>query len=287
MNKNKLSEKLDIMYFTDPAIIKRGFCAGSCLHMICLEGNSSFIYGERLFSFSGNDLIIISKPEQMKNFTVSSDFRMECLVAPLKFLYNQLPANHYGIGGCISLWDDPVIGLNKEDIKLLSDDFSRLRDRINETDRLFYQELIGSLALTMIYDLFEVHARRDGEGKASDSNARLVSELLNLLQGGRTKQYREVAYYASQLNVSPKYLSNLVSRQTGRSVSYLIDQHTMPMIIRHLKNSKMSLTQIADEFNFSSLSYFSRYVQKNLGMAPSEYRASLQPKKHSQGKRRV
>jgi AraC-like DNA-binding protein len=30
--------------------------------------------------------------------------------------------------------------------------------------------------------------------------------------------------------------------------------------------------------NFTSLSYFSRYCTKHLGLSPSEYRRSLQPK---------
>lgn len=108
-----------------------------------------------------------------------------------------------------------------------------------------------------------------------------MSELTNLLSGGRTKQHREVAYYAALLNISPQYLGNVISRQTGRSVRYLIDQHTMPLSIKYLKNSRMSLTQIADDFHLASLSYFCRYVQKHLGMMPSEYRASLQPKDKS------
>ncbi len=35
---------------------------------------------------------------------------------------------------------------------------------------------------------------------------------------------------------------------------------------------------IADQMNFSSLSYFSRYCTKHLGLSPSEYRRSLQPR---------
>ena len=33
-----------------------------------------------------------------------------------------------------------------------------------------------------------------------------------------------------------------------------------------------------DMMNFTSLSYFSRYCTKHLGLSPSEYRLSLQPK---------
>ena len=274
-----MMKDLAIIYSTDAEILRGEFSSGNCLHLICLEGNGNFVYGERHFGFVRNDLIIISRPDLMKDLNVSHDFKMECLVAPLKFLYNQLPANHYGIGGCISLWTDPVISLSDADVDTILNDFRKLHGRICDKNHRFYKELIGSLALTMVYDLFDVHARRDGGGKISERKADLVSELTKLLSSGKTRQNREVAYYASLLNVSPKYLGNVVRRQTGRSVSFLIDQHTVPMIIKYLKNSKLTQTQIADEFNFTSLSYFCRYVKKHLGMSPSEYRASLQPKK--------
>ena len=34
----------------------------------------------------------------------------------------------------------------------------------------------------------------------------------------------------------------------------------------------LTLTDIADRFNFASLSHFSRYVQNNLGASPSSFR---------------
>ena len=36
------------------------------------------------------------------------------------------------------------------------------------------------------------------------------------------------------------------------------------------------MTQIAEEMNFHSLSYFSRYASKLLGMTPTRYRESVQ-----------
>jgi len=37
---------------------------------------------------------------------------------------------------------------------------------------------------------------------------------------------------------------------------------------------------IADEMEFSSVSYLSRYCTKHLGMSPREYRATLFPKNY-------
>ena len=34
----------------------------------------------------------------------------------------------------------------------------------------------------------------------------------------------------------------------------------------------LTLTDIADRFNFASLSHFSRYIQNNLGASPSSFR---------------
>ena len=200
---------------------------------------------------------------------------MEVLAAPHDFLSNQLPANNYGIGGSISLYDNPVIPLSEEDAETLVRDIHHIRDRIADTGHLFYRELIGGLALPLIYDLFYFHAKNRTPIFATDRSMYVVKELMALLESGRSKKYREVAYYAEQLNVTVKYLK----RQTGKSVTYYIDRYTVPMIKEYLNNPDLSIVQIAEEMNFTTLSYFSRYVTKHLGMSPKAYRESLVPNK--------
>ena len=142
----------------------------------------------------------------------------------------------------------------------------------------FYNELMGSLCLTMMYDIFEPHAQRDATDTHSDRTAYIVRQLTDLLATGISRTEREVSYYAERLNVSPKYLSATVKRVTGHSVSSYINRATVPILKGFLDNERLSLTQIADRMNFTSLSYFSRYCTKHLGQSPSEYRRSLQPK---------
>jgi AraC-like DNA-binding protein len=101
---------------------------------------------------------------------------------------------------------------------------------------------------------------------------------MDLLSTGISRTEREVSYYAERLHVSPKYLSATIKRVTGHSVSSFIDRHTVPILKKYLNDERLSLTQIADRMNFTSLSYFSRYCTKHLGQSPSEYRRSLQPR---------
>ena len=143
---------------------------------------------------------------------------------------------------------------------------------------LFYRELMGSLCLTMMYDIFEPHAQRDTTDTHSDRTAYIVKQLMALLYTGISRTERDVSYYAERLNVSPKYLSATIKRVTGHSVTFYIDRHTVPILKEYLGDERLSLTQIAVFINVASLSYFSRYCTKHLSLSPSEYRQSLQPK---------
>lgn len=253
--------------------------AGWGVHLICFEGEGTFDYNGRHVRVRSGDAAVISHPELVFGIGASDDLRAEFVAMPFDFMYNLLPANHYGVSGCISLFDDPVIPLSEEDAARFVADIHRIRERMNDRRHLFYEELMGSLALTMIYDLFDFHAKLHDCVPASERTTHVVRGLLSLLEAGRCKRRRDVAYYAGQLNVTAKYLSETVRHNTGRSVSYLIDRHAVPIVAEYLKNSDLSLTQICEEMNFASLSYFSRYVRKHLGMSPSEYRAACSPVK--------
>ncbi len=66
---------------------------------------------------------------------------------------------------------------------------------------------------------------------------------------------------------------------TGLSVTTYINRHTVPILKKYLDDERLSLTQISEMMDFTSLSYFSRYCTKHLGKSPSAYRRSLQPRK--------
>lgn len=272
-------KELKIVYSTLFQLIGSVKLKGWCVHLVCLQGEGFFTYGGRPFHVKKYEALVINAPQQVHVVGQSEDLKVEVLAAPNDFLSNQLPANNYGIGGGISLYDNPIIPLSEKDAQTLVRDIHHIRDRIADTEHLFYRELIGGLALPLIYDLFYFHAKNHAPIFATDRSMYVVKELMALLESGRSKKYREVAYYAEQLNVTVKYLSNTVKRQTGKSVTYYIDRYTVPMIKEYLEHSALSIVQIAEEMNFTTPSYFSRYVTKHLGVSPKAYRESLIPNK--------
>ena len=270
--------KIDFQYSTDFYGMNAKELSDTCMHLLCTAGEGSFVFNERCYHITKNDLVVIPMPARVSNLAAHEDMQVEWFAADYKFLQNLLPSNNYGIGGAISLNHYPVIKLTDEQAAILLADFHRLRDRMNDRDLLFYRELMGSLCLTMMYDIFEPHAQRDATDPHSDRTAYIVKQLMDLLSTGISRTEREVSYYAERLHVSPKYLSATIKRVTGHSVSSFIDRHTVPILKKYLNDERLSLTQIADRMNFTSLSYFSRYCTKHLGQSPSDYRRSLQPR---------
>ena len=271
--------KKDFFFSTDFHQVNSPELGNCCMHMICTGGEGSFVFNERCYHIVKNDLVVIPMPDRMKNLSAHPDMTVEWFAADYKFLQNLLPSNNYSIGGSISLNQDPVISLNDEQARRMLEDFHRLRDRMGGRDLQFYHQLMGSLCLTMMYDIFEAHAQREATDTHTDRTAYIVKQLMALLATGVCQTERDVSYYAERLNVSSKYLSATVKRVTGHSVTSYIDRHTIPILKDYLDDDRLSLTQIAERMNFTSLSYFSRYCSKHLGHSPSEYRRSLQPKR--------
>ncbi len=271
-------EKIDFLYSDDFDAANAKELSHTCLHLLCTAGEGSFVFNEKCYHIVQNDLVVIPMPNRMSNLAAHADLQVEWFAADYKFLQNLLPSNNYSIGGSISLNQDPVIHLSTQQAANVLEDFQRLRDRLPDRERLFYREMMGSLCLTMIYDIFEFHARRDATAPHSDRTAYIVKQFLQLLSTDVSRTQRDVRYYADRLHVSSKYLSSTVKRVTGHSVSSYIDRHTVPIVKDYLADERLSLSQIAELMNFTSLSYFSRYCSKHLGQSPSEYRLSLQPK---------
>ena len=270
--------QVDFQYSTDFQAMNAPELSHTCMHLLCTAGEGSFVFNERCYHVVKNDLVVIPMPARVSNIAAHADMQVEWFAADYKLLQNLLPSNNYSIGGSISLNQDPVIKLTDEQASHLLADFHRLRDRMGDRHLQFYHELMGSLCLTMMYDIFEAHAQRDVTDTHSDRTAYIVKQLMALLSTGISRTERDVSYYAKRLNVSPKYLSATVKRVTGHSVTSYIDRHTVPILKDYLNDERLSLTQIAELMNFASLSYFSRYCTKHLGQSPSEYRQSLQPK---------
>ena len=88
-------------------------------------------------------------------------------------------------------------------------------------------------------------------------------------------QQREVQFYSNQLNITPKYLNQICKSISDLTASAWIQRYVRERLIILLEDKNLNISEIADEMEFSSRSFFTRYAKKILGVTPTEYRDRL------------
>ena len=94
--------KADFQYSTDFYAINARELSHSCMHLLCLAGEGSFVFHEHCYHIARNDLVVIPMPNCISNLAAHPDLQVEWFAADYKFLQNLLPSNNYSIGGSIS-----------------------------------------------------------------------------------------------------------------------------------------------------------------------------------------
>lgn len=84
--------------------------------------------------------------------------------------------------------------------------------------------------------------------------------------------FRAVHHYANQLNVSRKYLSEVIKKNSGKTASDWISEMVILEAKVLLQNKEMSINQISDLLHFSDQSVFGRFFKKHVKISPLEYR---------------
>jgi AraC-like DNA-binding protein len=81
-----------------------------------------------------------------------------------------------------------------------------------------------------------------------------------------------VTYFASKLNLSPNYLSDLLQKFTGKSTVEHIHLELVDKAKSLLWGTESSISEIAYELGFEYPSHFTKIFKAKTGKSPSEYR---------------
>ena len=249
--------------------------AGRVIHILCRKGNMGFTFQDTHYNISSGDYVILPNAAFASGFSASDDFHGILMSLSETFVTSIAIRSNYGIIGHLSLLRNPVMKLSGRDFSICEPALQYLRVRMEDEKHLFREELLGSLLTAHILDLYDIHARSRKEPQVSERITSLLRNFMELLYNGEYIRNRDLEYYASRLCITPHYLSETCKRISGEPASYWIERFTMQEITRLLRQKELPLTEIAERMNFSSVSYFSRYIRKRLGVCPTEYRNNL------------
>jgi AraC family transcriptional activator of pobA len=109
---------------------------------------------------------------------------------------------------------------------------------------------------------------------AGKTVSKFNESLNNYFEKGLVKKQGlpSVNFLATELNLSPRYLSDLLKQETGKTAIDLIHIFLISEAKNLLVAADQSVSEIAYELGFENPPYFSRLFKKEVGMTPNEFK---------------
>ena len=240
--------------------------------MLCLTGSARLCVGGEYFNISAGDMLMFHPHLVLADSRISSDFTFRCLAFSPEYA-KELRSHSFNTWDVIQfLENNPVLHLQPEETNLLCQYCDLLKAKFQAPHSEHHKEIIDTLLQLFLYEFGEI-LRRCGSLVSRSYNS--ANALFRKFMGRLTSEYprpRSVAYYAERLCVTPKYLSAVCKELTGQTALALIHQQTIKDVRALLLKQDKSIKEIANELNFSTLSFFGKYVREHLGMSPRQFR---------------
>ena len=242
------------------------------LMALCRKGKATYSIDTREQAVLPGDLFFISERHIIDNFEASDDFDCLCIMLSTQF-YHGFVQNVKNVSSLLLFsMNNPVVSLTKQEIQTYENFFMVIREKIADENHHYRKELVQALLLAMFYDMSGVIYRIEQSSAKKQSRSDVIfARFIALLQENFRKE-RRVGWYASQLEITAKYLSEVVKNVSKRTPNEWIDSYVVLEIRVLLKNSPKSIKEITEELNFPNQSFLGKYFKEHVGVSPSEYR---------------
>ena len=244
-------------------------------HLYCYKGSIEFLFNDQLMECNGGQFLFWFAESRLSGLRFSKNFKATVLLVEKEFLMDNIPDQSWSINAQLHSRVYPVKTwiTTQDKVKILTN-FKRLNERFLETGHRFYNEALKLQMQLFILEMWHTFANEYEQRKHSLQTGTLYERFIQLLQQ-HCMQHREVQFYSNELNITAKYLNHLCKIHSGVTASEWIQRHAKERIIILLQKKNLNISEIADEMEFSSRSFFTRYVKKLLGVTPNEYRGRL------------
>lgn len=241
------------------------------IHILVNKGTMDFSDGKNRFHSTKNDIVIWQMSNDIQDVSYSHDFDADVLLASPLFLQNFNPEMTWATRGYIFIRQNPSFHLHGENLRIIRNDFEQFRLRLSASSEMFKIDLLGNQMRMFLYDLWVAYSDDIGEMNGDDNASQIFMRFTDLVRKN-CRKHRDVAYYADQLCITPKYLSQISNKVTNVPALQWINYYSGFELVTLLDNPHLTIQDISYEMDFSSANHLTRYCKKILGVAPSEYR---------------
>ena len=244
---------------------------------IGIEGETTVQYNLHEYRLRKGTLFWFG-PQNILQTMTDDDFRAHVIVVSPDLLQRVKFDTSQMLPLLLQFGAHPVLDIAPEECTALRELLQFIERETGLPQQRFSDETIGQLLAALIYKTGNILDRQlalhpEAQARTQDRAEVYFRNFIQLL-GNHFRSERSVGFYARQLCITPKYLTTLVKRASGKSVSEWIDIYVTLEAKTLLRFSNRSVQQVAYALNFPNQSFFGSYFRRTTGMSPSEFRAT-------------
>lgn len=223
-------------------------------------------------SFQAGEAIILGVDNVVDSYTLSYDCEGVCLIASNEFRKDIILGVHEFALVYVFLRRNPIFHLSQRDMVTVHDYYRLLIRRLSDPDHIYRRSTVRMLVTTMGCDLCNALLHEQGfNSQRNVKRDKVFMQFVDLINQNFRVQ-RSVSWYADQMGITAKHLSETVKRVSGMTPSEWIETFVLREVCISLRYTSKPLKKIAEELNFPNQSLLTKYFRKKFDMSPSDYR---------------
>lgn len=137
----------------------------------------------------------------------------------------------------------------------------------------YYRTMVRASFTFILYELlYQIcENSKDSHPNTMTQNSVHFETFMRLLSE-HYKKYHSIRFYADKMCLTPKYLSMVIKRASGKLATEWIDEYVILEAKNLIKYSTMTIQEISNALNFPNQSFFSKYFKRLTGLTPKAYR---------------
>ncbi len=241
--------------------------------VICTSGKVQAQMNGIQMELHKNQVAVVPQNVTVTDVMVSPDFNMKAMFLTNRILQSFLREK-------MNIWNDMmyihrqhVVAMDEDEILFYTHFYDMLtlaieRGKENPYHAEIIQALLRSAVLGLCGAMKWMLSANHHEIHTTDS---YFQRFLDLLHSTEVK-HRTVEAYANELCISPKYLSTICKKNSGKTANEWITEQVLEDIRYYLKQTDLSIKQVCDRLGFPNPSFFGKYVKDHFGMTPMQLR---------------
>ncbi len=236
-------------------------------------------YGQGYYDFNEGGLCFYSPNQLISSAEEDSDYSGFTLVFHPDFIRQHSLAAKMKNYGFFSYDANEGLFLSDKEKNILTSVFENIQEELNTSIDEFSQDVVVSHIEVLLNYSSRFYKRQFITRKVASHDLLVrMEQLLNDYfeqEESLRKGLPTVEYLADQLNVSPRYLSDMLRSLTGQNAQQHIHEKLIEKAKEKLSTTALSVSEIAYELGFEHSQSFNKLFKKKTKQTPKEFKQTF------------